>query len=720
MNAPSIAQTMVVSCSAIAIFIAGCASNTSSKGSPAMHGVASAGRMVDSALGSARMDDGGSALAFAVPSDANTDSPSLIWSATSTLRLTVDAMSRGIPISPYIYGQFIEHLGRSIYGGIWAEMLEDRKFYYSITSDYHPYRSLQNTAYPVIGASPWEIMGKSSGVTMVTAGAFVGAHSARIAAGNAIRQRDLAIVGGKSYSGYVWVRSASSAPGTLGITLAWGEEPSQRLTRRLDVPSGSEFSKLGFHFTSSESSGSAWLELRAMGGDVVVGVVSLMPADNVHGMRSDTLARLKQLKGTVYRWPGGNFASGYEWRDGIGDRDRRPPRANPAWTGVEHNDFGTDEFLAFCREIGAEPAIAVNTGFGDAYSAAQWVEYCNGSARTLAGGWRGRNGHPSPYGVQFWCVGNEMYGAWQLGHMRLEHYTQKHNRFAEAMHSVDPKAVLIGVGDIDGMQTLSGAGDAKREVSWSQGMLEASADHMDLLSEHLYEGRMPWNKDVRGDIATHVGKLRNTIRRKAERHRAMQATLPNIEGRVVPLAVDEWNYWHRDYAYGELGCQYDLADGLGVAAGLHEYFRQTDIIHMAFYAQTVNVLGCIKTSKTAAELETTGLVLQLYREHFGEIPLLVSQPLGPLDASAALSRDGHTLTIGVVNPTMTSLDLPVDVKGAVAHGKATRWVIGGADEFAHNTPGEPRQVDIQRAEGLDTASLALPALSCTVFEISVE
>ena len=111
----------------------------------------------------------------------------------------------------------------------------------------------------------------------------------------------------------------------------------------------------------------------------------------------DTLALLKQLNGTVYRWPGGNFASGYDWRDGIGDRDRRPPRKNPAWTGVEHNDFGTDEFIAFCREIKTEPMIAVNTGFGDAYSAAQWVEYCNAATTTLGGGWRAKNGNKAPY-----------------------------------------------------------------------------------------------------------------------------------------------------------------------------------------------------------------------------------------------------------------------------------------------------------------------------------
>jgi alpha-L-arabinofuranosidase len=651
--------------------------------------------------------------------DANADAARDDGAGPSTLLLTIDPSRRGAPISPYIYGQFIEHLGRSIYGGIWAEMLEDRKFYFPITADYRPYRSLEDTPYPVVGASPWEIMGASSQVTMVTAGAFVGAHSPRIRAGAGVRQRDLAVIGGQSYSGHVWVRGASSQRTALDVTLVWGEGPTERSTTRLDV-GGGEFASLPFRFVPRASSSSAQLEMRAVGGDVVIGTASLMPSDNIHGLRRDTLALLKQLRGTVYRWPGGNFVSGYEWRDGIGDRDRRPPRANPAWTGVEHNDFGTDEFLAFCREVGAEPAIAVNTGFGDAYSAAQWVEYCNGSAQTLAGSWRAKNGHPSAYGVKFWCVGNEMFGSWQLGYMKLEQYSMKHNRVAEAMRAVDPRATLIGVGDIDGVHKLPGPGGASREVTWSQGMLERSGDDMDLISEHLYEGRTPWNKDGRADLLTHVAKLRNAIRRKAERHRALQSSLPNLKGKIVPIAMDEWNYWHRDYAYGELGCVYDLADGLGVAAGLHEYFRQTDIVGMAFYAQTVNVLGCVKTTKTAAELETTGLVLELYRDHFGEIPLVLEPSRSAADLSAALTRDGRTLTVAVVNPTSASLELRLTLENAVARGKASSWLVSGPDEFAHNTPGKPRQVNISHVDGLDPNTLSAPPLSCTVFVLSLE
>src|SRR5512142_2773951 len=120
--------------------------------------------------------------------------------------LKLDAAKTNAPISPYIYGQFIEHLGRCIYGGVWAQMLEDRKFYFPITADYSPYRDLTNSAFPVVGASPWQIIGTSTGVVMVKEDAFVGRHSPRINAGVGIRQRDLGLVAGKNYEGYLWAK----------------------------------------------------------------------------------------------------------------------------------------------------------------------------------------------------------------------------------------------------------------------------------------------------------------------------------------------------------------------------------------------------------------------------------------------------------------------------------------------------------------------------------
>ncbi len=623
-------------------------------------------------------------------------------------------------INPYIYGQFIEHLGRCIYGGIWAEMLEDRKFYFPITADYDPYKDLTDTAFPVVGASPWEIVGDAAGVAMISEDSFVGDHTPRIASGHGIRQHDLALRADMDYPGYVWIESLGDSPARVTVSLSW-EGGSDRAT--FEVPAKAGYIKRDFRFASPVDTEKATLTIHADQGDIMLGTASLMPADNVNGMRADTLALLKDLNGTIYRWPGGNFVSGYDWRDGIGDRDRRPPRKNPAWTGVEHNDFGTDEFIAFCREIGAEPSIAANTGFGDAFSAAQWVEYCNGSADTTAGTWRAQNATAEPYNVKYWCVGNEMFGTWQLGFMQISHYVLKHNQVAQAMWAKDPSLHLVAVGELGGINRENDPEQVRVGKGWSHRMLESSGDYMTEISEHFYSGRTPWTQNPEVGLVEHVGLIKEAIRNKAQGHRELQAKVPELEGRIIPISMDEWNYWHREYEYGELGCVYRMDDGLGIAAGLHEYYRNTDIVRLAFYAQTVNVIGAIKTSKTAAEMETTGLVLQLYRKHFGTQPIELDAATipAPLDVAAALTADGKTLTVGIVNPTDAAVSVPIALAAGSIGGKATRYAIAGEDRYAHNTPGEPRVVDIVETAGIDAAQpLEVPAFGVALFTIPVK
>lgn len=641
------------------------------------------------------------------------------------MNVGIDADQRAEAINPMIFGQFIEHMGRCIYGGIWAEMLEDRKFYHPITEDYNPYGDqtladpdfpgvIDATEFPVVSASPWEIVGEASGVTMVTDDSFVGRHTPEITAGSGIRQHDLGVKEGMSYPGYLWAKPLDRSA-ELEVRLSWGDGANESASKRIRVR-GSDYQKESFEFEAGKTlSQGASLEVRVLKGKVLLGTLSLMPGDNIDGMRRDTIELLKELDSPIYRWPGGNFVSGYNWRDGIGDRDRRPPRRNPAWTGVEHNDFGTDEFMAFCRLLGTEPMIAANTGFGDAYSAAQWVEYTNGSSSTIGGGWRADNGHKKPYGVKYWCVGNEMWGDWQLGHMQLHHYTLKHNRVAEAMLDADSDLVLIASGDLERINHQTDPTQARSGVPWTEGMLRASSDYMDYISEHFYTGRVPWSDEGRVGIETHLENMRRNIRGKAEGHRELQPRLEHLEG-TIPIAMTEWNYWHRNYRYGELGCVYDLADGLGIAAGLHEFFRNTDIIDMALYAQTVNVIGAIKTTRIAAEMETTGLALTMYRRHFGTQPVKVDYPEGSFDISAALTEDGKALTVGVVNPTESAARLKLDLSGFQINGEASRWHFSGSDEFVHNVPGKPRKVEIvqtdvsQPSDGLD-----VPALSAAIF-----
>ena len=623
---------------------------------------------------------------------------------TSTMaqpvRVTINTNQTRELISPYIYGQFIEHLGRCIYGGIWAEMLEDRKFYFPIPAKGDIWRKTRADAR-VLAASPWKVIGPEGTVTMVKENAYVGDHSPHInASGNkpvGIYQDELGVLKDKLYSGYI-ILAGDSSVGPVKVSLVYD---GKRDTHVIES-TYNEFVKVPFMLKPEADSGNARLEITAYGrGTLKIGTVSIMPADNVDGFRKDTLELLKQLNAPVYRWPGGNFVSGYDWRDGIGPRDKRPTRTNPAWTGIETNDMGLDEFIHLCRLLDTEPMIAVNTGFGDAYSAAAEVEYANGAVTTENGRWRARNGHTEPYAVKWWCIGNEMFGRWQLGYMQLNHYVLKHNLIETMMRKVDPSITTIGVGDIG------------RNGQWSRGMLENCADHMDLLSEHFYDRR-----DM-DDIPAHVAQIPASIKQIADFHRKFRKEIPGLAVKNIKVALDEWNYWYGPHPYGELGTRYYLKDALGIAAGLHEYFRNTDIFMMANYAQTVNVIGCIKTTKTHAEFAATGLPLMLYRKEFGSIPVQVKHNKAPLDISAALTKDKKALTIGVVNPTSDSVSLSLNLTGARLSGKAQTWIITGENPRVYNEPGKLRKITIDEATTELPGALTVKPLSITLFKAAL-
>ncbi len=629
--------------------------------------------------------------------------PCFVWGGNP---VTIHTLQTGEPISKYIYGQFIEHLGRCIYGGIWAEMLEDRKFYYPVTDEYDPWGTQEEGGFwgggefPVLTASPWKVIGPEDSLRMNTDDSYVGEHTPEITLQNSpagIEQRELALLKGKEYSGYVILAGVeSAAPIKVNLVKA-NEVVIDSFT--IDTLSG-EYTKHPFTFRSNADTPDARLRIVGHGkGKFQIGTVSLMPADNIKGFRPDTLQLMKDLDSPVYRWPGGNFVSDYNWKDGIGDRDKRPPRKNPAWTGIEHNDVGIHEFITLCELIDTEPFIAVNTGLGSVELAAEEVEYCNGSIDTPMGKLRAENGHPEPFAVRWWAVGNEMYGDWQKGHMPLEEYVKKHNRCAELMYEKDPSIQLIAVGSVG---------------EWSETMLKVSADHMDLLSEHIYQKSAP-------NLAKHVGLIPNAIKNVADAHREYRKEIDGLAGKDIRVAMDEWNHWYGQYIYGELGCQYHLQDGLGIAAGLHEYYRNSDIFFMANYAQTVNVIGAIKTSKTDAQMETTGLVLQLYRRHFGEIPMRVTDVPKPLDIAAALTPDRDTITIGIVNPTQKQQYLNLNVKGAKFQDVGQLYEITGPDKMAHNEPGAPPAVTIEERPVMwNAGEVSVSPISVTVFKFNLK
>jgi alpha-L-arabinofuranosidase len=186
------------------------------------------------------------------------------------------------------------------------------------------------------------------------------------------------------------------------------------------------------------------------------------------GYRKDVAEAIKGMGVTILRWPGGNFVSGYNWKDGIGPRNQRPVRPEGAWGALEPNTFGTDEFLDYSERIGVEPYICINAGLGTIEEARQWVEYTNESRDTYWAQQRRKNGRDKPYNVKYWGLGNEIDGPWQLGHKNAEDYTKFALEAAKAMRRVDNSIKLIASGS-------SAFGPGQDWIGWNRTVLERCA-----------------------------------------------------------------------------------------------------------------------------------------------------------------------------------------------------------------------------------------------------
>ena len=201
------------------------------------------------------------------------------------------------------------------------------------------------------------------------------------------------------------------------------------------------------------------------------------PLSDDRGYRKDVMDATRQLGVTVLRWPGGNFSSGYNWKDGIGPRDQRPVRADLAWGDMESNRFGTDEFLRYCRVMGLEPYICVNLGLGTIDDARHWVEYCNDSRHTYWADQRRKNGQDEPYKVKYWGLGNEIDGPWQLGYKSADDYAKFALEAGKSMRAVDPSIKLIASGP---------SNYGADWIGWSRTVLSALRNQIDYISLHTY------------------------------------------------------------------------------------------------------------------------------------------------------------------------------------------------------------------------------------------
>jgi alpha-N-arabinofuranosidase len=375
------------------------------------------------------------------------------------------------------------------------------------------------------------------------------------------------------------------------------------------------------------------------------------PLSDSNGFRKDVLAAAKGLDVSVLRWPGGNFSSNYHWMDGIGPRDRRPPRLEMAWGTVENNRFGTHEYMEYVEMLGAEPYICVNLGTGTWTEAQQWVEYCNSAQDTATTRLRKQNGRQDPWKVTYWGLGNEMDGPWQMGHRTADDYGKFALEAAKLMKLTDPRIQLVAAGS-------SNFNNGIDWIGWNRTVLEYLKPQVDYLSLHLYVG------NAANDYGDFLASSRTLDERIKTTEGVIDAALSGLTPRrKIYIAWDEWNVWYRARGPSQRGRhileeRYNLEDALVVATFLNSFVNHAHILKMANMAQLVNVIAPIFSDEQGIFLQTIYYPLQLFagNSRGQALELLVDAPtyanrrfgeVSFLDTSAAW--DNGTLVLNVVN-----------------------------------------------------------------------
>jgi alpha-N-arabinofuranosidase len=611
--------------------------------------------------------------------------------------ISVDAAGPSWPLDRRRYGFFIEHLARCIDGGLWAQMLRNRKFTSKASAD------------GVVEG--WLPLVKGEGITYAHDNRefYCPAQSQRLSCADrgklfGILQEKLSLRTGINYRLRLVARQRGlTAP--LRVGLMQGDRPLSQVeslqvgedwtTREVELK-GPARQEEGQLVIACEGPGTVWL-----------GAISLMPTDSVDGLRADALAAIREMKVPMVRWPGGNFVSQYDWRDAIGPQDRRPPRWNRAWNQWEFNDLGTDEFLRFCELVDTEPYICVNCGEGQAAEAAAWVEYCNGPADSPWGKVRARNGHPEPYGVKVWSLGNEMWGDWQHGHLNATNYGIKAVEMARAMKAVDPSIRLIG----NGVPT----GDFG---NWNRDLCPILGPEIDWLSVHFYQ---PETRDPALDYAAILGAAGHEERMLA----ATYDLATQAAGKPMPLAYDEWNVTPR-------GTQC-LRNGLFHCLTFNALHRLGPKVPIANLALLINIFGALDVTPTQTVRSACHQAFVLYGTHYAAtgVPVKVDGPqvglpngnATVLDVVAGLSEDHKTLYVYVVNRLATdAVTSSLEIKGFAPQASVRLTTLNAETPETINQPDSPDRIKLAET----TVSLAqalhsiFPAHSATVMEFTAQ
>ena len=427
---------------------------------------------------------------------------------------------------------------------------------------------------------------------------------------------------------------------------------------------------------------------------------------DANGFRKDVLNEIHQLGVPIIRYPGGNFVSGYNWLDGVGPKQNRPRVLDKAWDTLNTNQFGTNEFMAWCKQVGTLPLMGLNFGTGTAEEAAALVEYCNLEKGTKWSDLRRQHGVAEPHNVKHWCLGNEMDGPWQIGHMSAVEYGMKAADAAKQMRVVDPSLKLIACG--------SSGPFMPTYLEWDREVLDQCYEYVDGLSLHRYFGNN--QRDTGEDSSKYMAMNLSMERQILETVAVCDVVRGHKHSpKQLWLSFDEWNVWyrankgddvdgHRTEAPHLLEETYNLEDALLVGGLINTLLRHADRVKIACLAQLVNVIAPIMTNPDGLFRQTTyypyswalqfakGDVLNLFVESpaysvsdFNNVPYV--------DVSGTLDSGGNAITVFILNRDLSkprSLELQWQDH---APGKVTAsWLLTGDDLKASNSFAAPKKV----------------------------
>ena len=529
--------------------------------------------------------------------------------------------------------------------------------------------------------------------------------------------------------------AASSALGRFGI--AQGEQ-----TTRVVIDSGRQISAISPHLFGSF--------LEQLGRAIYEGIYE--PGSkfaDANGFRTDVMKEIHDMGVPLVRYPGGNFVSGYHWLDGVGPKKSRPTVLDRAWNTLETNQFGTNEFITWARQVGTEPLFGLNFGTGTAEDAAALLEYCNVPKGTKWSELRRSHGYDQPHNVKYWCVGNEMDGPWQIGHIPAREYGLKATDAARQMRAIDPSIKLVACG--------SSGPFMPTYIEWDRTVLEQCYDVVDGISLHRYWGN---TEETNHDSQTYLA-MNLAMDRQIEEIISVCDTVKaqKRSGKQLFLSFDEWNVWYRartgDAVDGHgkpaphlLEEPYNLEDALLVGGLINSLIRHSDRVKLACLAQLVNVIAPIMTNSNGILRQSIYYPYSWALQHARGAALSIA-PQGPgyrvdklgmpledgglpipgfgqvayVDISATLDADKKSATILMLN---RDIEKPQDVEIAwhdlTPTAVTTFETITGPDLKALNTFEQPNKIVPQKLENPKVGSrmsVRLPAHSYSVLTLSL-